>query len=262
VTGLFLRWILWIKKEPVVPVDYIEIVNKLSAYEHSPYPMVNHKLLIKSNHKKNQHLPCTDGLSDSAYAISKPTLSIIYDYIQTYKPPVILEFGSGNSTICNATWVQQLYDNTKSPVIYSVEQDEKYIEQVRSTLAKRKLEHLVRFLFAPLTDYTIDNFDFKCYQLNEQVLRNFLNDTSPSLILIDGPSGQGMNRLGTLLQVRPILTDSAHFFLDDALRPGEVAIARQWATYPDISLDGIYLTDRGLLSGHIRSHIQTATNRP
>jgi hypothetical protein len=39
--------------------------------------------------------------------------------------------------------------------------------------------------------------------------------------------------------------------MDDALRPGELGVAKQWQKLSYIRLFGIYLIDKGLLAGEI-----------
>ena len=71
--------------------------------------------------------------------------------------------------------------------------------------------------------------------------------------MIDGPAGPAGVRFGTLPLVQGYVRDGARFVLDDALRDGELAIARDWATLPYANVAGIRLIEKGLLVGTVRA---------
>jgi hypothetical protein len=62
-------------------------------------------------------------------------------------------------------------------------------------------------------------------------------------------------RLATLPLVQAVLPTgvSVPFFLDDALRDDELAVAKRWAKMPGIELDGIHVVGEGLLAGRVRA---------
>ena len=73
----------------------------------------------------------------------------------------------------------------------------------------------------------------------------------PTFVVIDGPATE-TDRFGTLPLIRPYVKANALFYLDDALRDGELDVARRWARLPYVEVNGIYLTEKGLLQGNVR----------
>jgi hypothetical protein len=89
-----------------------------------------------------------------------------------------------------------------------------------------------------------------CYDLDEAFLRAFL-ETVPDLLLVDGPSGGGMVRFGTLALALGHVGLPCTFFLDDALREDEINVASLWREVPEVELRAVHLVGHGLLEGRI-----------
>ena len=74
----------------------------------------------------------------------------------------------------------------------------------------------------------------------------------PDFVVIDGPAAQDGARFGTLPLIRRYLSSGARFYLDDALRDGEIDIAERWARLPYVQVNVVRLTEKGLLLGEVR----------
>ena len=74
----------------------------------------------------------------------------------------------------------------------------------------------------------------------------------PEIVVIDGPAAQDGARFGTLRLIRRYLNSGARFYLDDALRDGEIDIAERWARLPYVPVNVVRLTENGLLLGEVR----------
>jgi hypothetical protein len=70
-------------------------------------------------------------------------------------------------------------------------------------------------------------------------------------VFIDGPSGGGTVRLGTLPLVLHHLDPRCTFFLDDAFREDEIEVASHWQAFPQVDLTAVHVVGHGLLEGRI-----------
>ena len=84
----------------------------------------------------------------------------------------------------------------------------------------------------------------------EQVKRH-LDGRALDWVLIDGPAGPEGCRDTTLPGVISLCRDGARWFLDDALRDGELKILRDWSRLRGVYLEGIYPIGKGLATGRI-----------
>jgi hypothetical protein len=104
-----------------------------------------------------------------------------------------------------------------------------------------------------------------CYSLQMDIGRYFKGRTA-DLVIIDGPSAESGARFGTLPLIRGVTSPAAEFILDDAVRDGELDVAKRWMSLTYLQVDGIRLIERGLLTGKVFSADPTAegprTHRP
>lgn len=70
-------------------------------------------------------------------------------------------------------------------------------------------------------------------------------------MLVDGPAAEAGARFGTLPLAHPSVSHRAQFVLDDALRDGELTVARRWRSLPYVEVEGIRIVEKGLLTGAI-----------
>lgn len=187
------------------------------------------------------------------WALDAETINFLEERIASSRPSHILEFGAGVSTLCLARFMlEQGHDS--GPVVFSVEQNEWQAAQSRARLTALGLERLVRIIHAPLASQDIDGRQTDCYQLLPQALNEFLGGASPNMILIDGPAGDGNARFGTLPLIQRHVAPGAVFFLDDALRDDELAVAMGWTQRPGIAVNGLYALGKGLLTGTVQAN--------
>jgi hypothetical protein len=86
--------------------------------------------------------------------------------------------------------------------------------------------------------------------IDDAFLRGFLQ-TAPDLLLVDGPSGGGTARFGTLPRVLGHTSVPCTFFLDDALREDEIHIASLWRRLAGVELAAVHVVGHGLLEGRL-----------
>lgn len=180
-------------------------------------------------------------------------VSYLLSKIQKDVPAFVLEFGSGASTLWIATLMRDLHPDQGRVRVFSIEQDQEEASSVRQHLADHGLDDLVRIHVAPLTESEIWGETVLTYGLTRPDLDALLGSARPDLVLIDGPSGPRGARFGTLPLVIDHVAPDAAFFLDDALRPGELSVGARWTESRAIDVCGVHLIGRGLLSGRVRN---------
>lgn len=185
------------------------------------------------------------------WALGHRTLNLIAQQMHALLPKAVLEFGCGISTVCLAQCMRDLHGRGRDASVYSIEQDDAYVETTRLLLEKLGLVDQVRFLHSPLRDQVIDGIAHRCYHLPTDVLRSFLGRVRPDFVLIDGPSAERGARYGTLPLVHAFLSAKTHFYMDDALRDGEIDIAKQWSRLPYVRVRGLIAIEKGLLAGTV-----------
>ena len=184
------------------------------------------------------------------WSMSPATLNFLEREIQRRKPAVILELGSGLSTICLAQYMYETHGGAERLYVCSLEQDAASIDATRQRLRRLELDAYVRIFHAPLAPQVFEGVETSCYSLPPDFVR-LVGAIRPTFVVIDGPATE-TDRFGTLPLIRPYLKANALFYLDDALRDGELDVARRWARLPYVEVNGIYLTEKGLLQGNVR----------
>src|SRR5271157_5277282 len=91
----------------------------------------------------------------STWALDIDTLNFLIRLIKKEKPKAILEFGAGISTICCAYVLKEIYPGLDQPFVFSIEQDRKYLEEVRQRLTELGLDHLVNLYLSPVEQQMI-----------------------------------------------------------------------------------------------------------
>src|SRR5262249_20697513 len=105
------------------------------------------------------------GLEMGTYSMSPASLNFLEEEIRRNKPGVVLEFGSGVSTMCLAQYMRELHGAGDRIYVYSIEQDRQETERTRERVRELGLESHVRVFHAPLAVQTIEGRTTLCYSL-------------------------------------------------------------------------------------------------
>jgi hypothetical protein len=133
----------------------------------------------------------------------------------------ILECGSGLTTIVLAAVARQT-----GSTVWTLEHDSYWLKVVESELGRLRLD--VNMRLAPLRDY--GGFDW--YDVDSSALPTF------SLVICDGPPGWTRGgRYGLLPVLGDRLAPGCAILLDDAARPGEQEVLRQWTSRVPLRYD-------------------------
>ena len=164
-------------------------------------------------------------------------LSLVAEHILAKKPKLIVEFGTGASTLIVARALQMAGGGT----FISFEQHPEFVEATRSWLADHGLEADLRAV--PL-------------QPSPGGWPGLWYDHGPlpdgiDLLLIDGPPWtiHPLTR-GAASSLFPQIAPGGTIILDDAARPGERIVARRWRrAWPDFRFELLKSGTKGTLVG-------------
>jgi predicted O-methyltransferase YrrM len=183
------------------------------------------------------------------FAAGTETLNFLDACVRRLRPRAILEFGSGVSTLVFAAHMAALHDET-GPWVFAIDEAQDYLDETRHMLESVGLGSSARLARCKVREQVIRGHVTACYDIDEGFLRSFL-PTTPDLVFIDGPSGGGMVRFGTLPLVLRHLDAGCTFFLDDALRQDEIQVASLWQKFPEIEFAAVHVVGHGLLEGKV-----------
>lgn len=136
-------------------------------------------------------------LSFHGWPISPDIGLTLIDYIENKNVDVVLEFGSGTSSVLFAKAFKLANSDThdwclKQPIV-SFEHNEEYLEKTSQLLSSHSCREVVNLTHAPLIDFEYNEQDkFLYYDCEEAIkdLSETLGDKKKTvLILIDGPPG-------------------------------------------------------------------------
>lgn len=163
-------------------------------------------------------------------------LEAIY-HVKTEVPAVIVECGSGVSTIVLARCVQR----NGIGHVYSFEHLPDHAERIRQELAEQGLTEFATVLTTPLIEHAINNDRWLWYDFESLPQRNI------DLLVIDGPPGNTcrLARYPAGPLMFKYLSPCAAVFLDDAHRSDECEILKRWSKEFPVYEQQVRATRRG-----------------
>lgn len=178
------------------------------------------------------------------WAIEEKAALLISHKVASLRPSIIVELGSGVSTIIMAKTVEKLGLNTK---IYSIDSDEIFLRETQNRVKAEKLSNYrsINFVYAPLKKYVVSGKSYRWYDIKKEAL----DFDKIDILFVDGPPGS-VNKNARYPAV-PLLNDylgpGTVIILDDSKRKEEKEIADSWL----LEVGGIrkienYETERGI----------------
>jgi O-antigen/teichoic acid export membrane protein/predicted O-methyltransferase YrrM len=155
------------------------------------------------------------------WSVSPDLATVMISLIHELKPMVIVEAGSGASTLISAYTLKK----EGAGLVVSLEQDELYADITRANVNRHGLGDFASVRHAPLKKVTIDSRPWLWYDLAK-----IADLTSIDLLIIDGPPGniQRLARYPALPLLADRLSDRAVIVLDDFFRHAEKEILARW----------------------------------
>tara|TARA_R110002124_G_scaffold232701_1_gene397783 strand:- start:6375 stop:7142 length:768 start_codon:yes stop_codon:yes gene_type:complete len=177
------------------------------------------------------------------WACSPDVLLRLHNHIIETKPEVVVEFGSGASTIAIA---DALHQNGTGKLI-SVEHEETYFHQTLSELQQNHLQHWVELRLGKLevwSDKHLNSADVLPLWYPASVLADIENI---DLLWIDGPPGNTClySRYPAMPALYEHFSDHIEIWVDDTVRQEERDICESWAAEYEFNLQ-YYALEKGL----------------
>jgi predicted O-methyltransferase YrrM len=174
------------------------------------------------------------------WAVSPDLGLLLVSEVQRLRPQVIVECGSGSSTVLMAYMLQRL----GSGRIVSLEHDQPSKEKTDAALRQHGLEAFATVVLAPLKATTLGAETFQFYDLSR------LSDLKQvDMLFVDGPPSfmQALARYPALPLLWDRLSPGAVVVLDDARRAKERRIGARWrAEFPQATHE-LVETQKGAL---------------
>lgn len=180
------------------------------------------------------------GLVLNGWALDTETLNYLWNNLMLERPKSIVEAGSGVSTIALSYYLR--YQGLSGPVL-SIEQSATVLMCVHERLSARNLSGLCSLVHVPVA--AGGGYDFR-------ICEHPLRPAVPvDWVLIDGPAGPDMCRLGVLPFLTRFCRVGARWFMDDCYRDGEISVLEHWSRLPGVCVEGIIPVGKGLGTGTV-----------
>lgn len=179
--------------------------------------------------------------STSDWAASADLLRELLAIVVARRPKVILETGSGTSTVVIAACLERLGEGH----LWSLEHLPEYARETRDRLATTGLQGRATVLDAPLVDVRVGDGTWQWYDLSRMPPMGPIE-----LLFVDGPPGYTgpLARYPALPMLLDRLAPGAAIVIDDGARADEREMVARWcAEVPGLSVRQLPLQKGGTL---------------
>jgi predicted O-methyltransferase YrrM len=172
------------------------------------------------------------------WAVSPDFTRILMKYIFDMKPGLVVELGSGVSTIITGYCLKM---NGKGKLI-SLEHEENYYRDSLKNIKAHGLEGFVELYYAPLKQYPLDKELYSWYDLSKVPI-----DKPVDIITVDGPPGtiQKESRYPAFPLMISYLNHKAIILVDDYIREDEKEMVKKWLSNTQLEQVDIFNTEKG-----------------
>jgi hypothetical protein len=238
----------WLYGERPLPVSAVRLTRRLALGDD---PLLPPAWLVGTSSTAIRNSQLRDRLASQelgGMALGARTINLLEREVRRLRPELVLEFGSGISTLCLAQFMFDVHGPGGGIRVLSIDQDERYATVTRGLLQEAGVADAARVVACPLSQQTIEGFTANCYTMPPAGdLREF--EGRAGMVLVDGPAAENGARFGTLPLGRAYAANGARFMLDDALRDGELDTMRRWSRLPYVRVQGLRVVEKGILVG-------------
>jgi len=165
------------------------------------------------------------------WAISPDFGCLLISEILTGKPRIVVELGSGVSTLLIAYCLEKIGHGRA----ISFDHDVNFCEKSRAIITAHQLGNIAEVAHAPLKEVQLDTGSWDWYDT-----ARIDPDIKIDLLVIDGPPGQiqELSRYPALPLLHAYFSDETVILLDDAARADEQSIIKMWTReFPDFEYE-------------------------
>lgn len=202
------------------------------------------------------HATATDRLISAlptrGWHLRADALRLVADIVAETRPRLVLELGSGASTVLLARQCASL--DTKARVV-SVEESPFFAARTTKLLRRHRFCDWVSVVVSPVVRTRIGDWRGYCYGMSEAAMASAMDGERAGVVLIDGPMSawtmRGDCRYGTLPLIRRWLAAGALVIVDDANRRRERGIIERWTEEGLFHPLRSYAIGDGISIGHV-----------
>lgn len=206
----------------------VALREHLGRLEYEPVRQVQALLQLLEQVEPRAPLPPAGG-----WAVEPSTLLRLVRLVADTRPSLVVECGSGTSTVWLAYAVQALGAGR----VVALEHDERFAERTKQLLDEHGLDSVAEVRLAPLSELKLGDEVFLWYDLAA------VDDLDQiDVLLVDGPpqASGSRARYPALPVLGSKLANGARVVFDDADRPAEREAVETWlAENPSLKRDGI-----------------------
>jgi predicted O-methyltransferase YrrM len=163
----------------------------------------------------------------TSWSMRFSNLLAILDLLDAHRPRLVVEFGSGISTLLIAAWMRESHQGR----IVSFDHDADWAAITRRYLHNHELGDFAEVVHAPLRSSSDEQSVSAWYDLDRHQIAE-LEDID--MVVVDGPPAgiveKRLARMPALGRLYDRLAPSCVVILDDAKRTGESQIVNEWTT--------------------------------
>ena len=183
-------------------------------------------------------------LNQQGWSINTDLVMFLIEKLEAEKYDLIIEFGSGNSTVLFGKVMMKMLSNQQQSEsscdsdipkrVLTFEHNTHYYEQSSAKLRQTGVDHMVELVHAPLVEYDHQDNQYLYYDCDKalsKMSKYFEKKTPKILVLVDGPPGDtGIHaRFPALPKLLKYFSQAnIDLILDDYIRPEEKAVADNW----------------------------------
>ena len=184
--------------------------------------------------KFNTPLPSTRKM-----AASPDFLKLVVETILTEKPKLVVELGSGISTILAG----KALEKNGAGILISIDHDDKYAKLTRKKICLEKLSDITKVVTAELKMHPINGQNYMWYEPSfvKEIKQNI------DLLIIDGPPRiiNKNARFPAIPLLKKYFTDDTVILLDDGRRKDEQNTVKLWLKELDKFTVDYFNTEKG-----------------
>jgi predicted O-methyltransferase YrrM len=199
----------------ILDIGFNKMNHRIIAAEREVQDLINLRPLLPE---------AVTPLDVGGWAATAELLKILVQEIRQSQPSLILECGSGTSTVLMATCLKRFGINGR---VIALDHDPTYARQTRDLLVQYGVSNYAEVVTAPLEPNDVNGQTISWYTFNpEEHLHNPID-----LMFVDGPPGgaQPMARYPAIPMLKNYLSVDCTIVLDDGDRDDERAAAHRWA---------------------------------